>query len=162
MVLLMKRALWAVLFSLAIAPASAHTALVSANPAENSVVAEAPAAISLMFDEDLLILGDKNPNQIEVSDESGNQVSGVATVNGPIISVPVTITEPGRYNVSYRVASSDGHVVTGKYRFTLASPEVITSPVEPAEDGSNLLIKGIWLLLAIAAIGIAALLRFRK
>ncbi len=162
MVLLMRRALWVVLIFLFIPPASAHTSLVSANPAEKSFVAEAPLAISLMFNEDLLLLGDKNPNQVEVVDEAGIKVSGEATVNGPIISAPLTIESPGRYNVSYRVASGDGHIVTGEYHFTVASPEVINTAEEPAEDGSNLLIRVIWGLLIISAIGLVALLRFRK
>ncbi len=162
MVLLMRRALWVVLIFLFIPPASAHTSLVSANPAEKSIVAEAPLAISLMFNEDLLLLGDKNPNQVEVVDEAGIKVSGEATVNGPIISAPLSIENPGRYNVSYRVASGDGHIVTGEYHFTVASPEVINTAEEPAEDGSNLLIRVIWGLLIISAIGLVALLRFRK
>ena len=162
MVLLMRRALWVVLIFLFIPPASAHTSLVSANPAEKSIVAEAPLAISLMFNEDLLLLGDKNPNQVDVVDEAGMKVSGEATVNGPIISAPLSIENPGRYNVSYRVASADGHIVTGDYHFTVASPEVINTAEEPAEDGSNLLIRVIWGLLIISAIGLVALLRFRK
>ena len=162
MVLLMRRALWVVLIFLFIPPASAHTSLVSANPAEKSIVAEAPLAISLMFNEDLLLLGDKNPNRVDVVDEAGIKVSGEATVNGPIISAPLTIESPGRYNVSYRVASADGHIVTGEYHFTVASPEVINTAEEPAEDGSNLLIRVIWGLLIISAIGLVALLRFRK
>lgn len=162
MVLLMRRALWVVLIFLFIPPASAHTSLVSANPAEKSIVAEAPLAISLMFNENLLLLGDKNPNQVDVVDEAGMKVSGEATVNGPIISAPLSIENPGRYNVSYRVASGDGHIVTGEYHFTVASPEVINTAEEPAEDGSNLLIRVIWGLLIISAIGLVALLRFRK
>ena len=162
MVLLMRRALWVVLIFLFIPPVSAHTSLGSANPAEKSIVAEAPLAISLMFNEDLLLLGDKNPNQVDVVDEAGIKVSGEATVNGPIISAPLTIESPGRYNVSYRVASADGHIVTGEYHFTVASPEVINTAEEPAEDGSNLLIRVIWGLLIISAIGLVALLRFRK
>ena len=162
MVLLMRRALWVVFMFLFIPPVTAHTSLVSANPAEKSIVAEAPLAISLMFNEDLLLLGDKNPNQVDVVDEAGMKVSGEATVNGPIISAPLTIESPGRYNVSYRVASADGHIVTGEYHFTVASPEVINTAEEPAEDGSNLLIRVIWGLLIISAIGLVALLRFRK
>ena len=162
MVLLMRRALWVVLMFLVIPPVSAHTSLVSANPAEKSIVAEVPLALSLMFNEDLLLLGDKNPNQVEVVDEAGMKVSGEASVNSPIISAPLTIESPGRYNVSYRVASADGHIVTGEYHFTVASPEVINTAEEPAEDGSNLLIRVIWGLLKISAIGLVALLRFRK
>ena len=162
MVLLMRRALWVVLIFLFIPPVSAHTSLVSANPAEKSIVAEAPLAISLMFNEDLLLLGDKNPNRVDVVDEAGIKVSGEATVNGPIISAPLSIENPGRYNVSYRVASGDGHIVTGEYHFTVASPEVINTAEEPAEDGSNLWIRVIWVLLIISAIGLVALLRFRK
>ena len=163
MVLPMKRALWAIFFvSLSIAPVNAHTSLVSANPQEQSILAEAPLAISLMFNEDLLLLGDKNPNQVEVLDEAGAKVSGVATVNGPILSAPLTIENPGRYKVTYRVASADGHIVEGNYHFTLASPEVINQPAEMPEDGPNLLIRVIWGLLIVSAIGLIALLRFRK
>ena len=157
------RAVVALVFSILLIPsASAHTQLVSSNPASGATIAEFPTEVSLTFSEDLLVIGDKNPNQVEVLDEAGIKVSGVATVNGPIISAPLTIENPGRYKVTYRVASADGHIVEGNYHFTLASPEVINQPTELPEDGPNLLIRVIWGLLIVSAIGLIALLRFRK
>ena len=46
--------------SLIAPPASAHTTLTSANPAENSTVAALPSVISLTFAEDLVRIGNSN------------------------------------------------------------------------------------------------------
>ena len=46
---------------LLIPSASAHTQLVSSNPAVGATVAEFPSEVSLRFSENLLHIGDKNP-----------------------------------------------------------------------------------------------------
>ena len=156
----MKARLWAALaLSLfVISPASGHTSLLSATPQAEGTLAEAPAEISLLFDEDLLLIGEKNPNDLEVIDESGERISGEVLVAGANISTLSGITEPGTYTVKYRVASSDGHIVEGEYRFSVAVPLLN----ETAEDGSNLLVRSSWVLLVIAGLGTYALLRRRK
>lgn len=155
----MKARLWvALLISLfSISPALGHTSLLSANPLQESTVAESPERISLLFDEELLIIGDKNPNELSVIDENGVQISGDVLVEGANISTDSGITGPGNYTVKYRVASSDGHIVEGDYRFSVAVPLV-----SEVEDGPNLLIRFSWILLVIAGLGTYALLRFRK
>jgi methionine-rich copper-binding protein CopC len=52
-------------------PASAHTSLITQQPAGNSVIQELPPEISLTFDESLIVIG--NANSIMVLDPKGNE-----------------------------------------------------------------------------------------
>ena len=148
-------------------PAQAHSSLVSSNPAANATVVDFPMDVTLTFNEELLVVGADNPNKVEVFDEMGNLVSGVAVVTGVNVSVPVGINGNGAYKVKYRVVSKDGHVVEGDYQFNvespiaIASPMPISAPVEPAEDGSNLLVRFVELLV-LAALGFGIFISFRK
>jgi methionine-rich copper-binding protein CopC len=155
----MKARLWAaILISLfSITPALGHTSLLSATPLQESTVTESPTRISLLFNEELILIGEKNPNDLEVVDESGARISGEVLVDGANISTESGITGSGTYTVKYRVASADGHIVEGDYRFSVAVPLV-----SEVEDGPNLLIRFSWILLVIAGLGTYALLRFRK
>lgn len=161
----MKRLLVLLFSLLIVAPASAHTSLVSSLPESGAVLSEVPAEVRLKFNEDLLLVDDKNPNRIEVVNGVGQVISGMTVVEGPEIYTALDLSfEPsGEYLVKYRVVSSDGHPVEGEYQFTVASPEVISAPVEAEpEDGSNLLVRLAQTLLVLAGIGIFALLRLRK
>jgi hypothetical protein len=79
----------------------------------------------------------------------------------------VGINGNGTYRVKYRVVSKDGHVVEGDYQFNvespiaIASPMPISAPVEPAEDGPNLLVRFVELLV-LAALGFAIFISLRK
>ena len=154
------------LFSLfsAAAPSNSHSALVSANPASGADLSEAPAEVRLTFNESLLLLGDKNPNKLEVVNAGDELVSGEVSVSGPEIFVPINkeIAVSGEYSVRYRVVSADGHPVAGEYKFTITGPEVISAPpVEVPEDGPNLLVRFVFPMI-ILGIGALALLRLRK
>lgn len=146
-----------------ISPASAHTSLVSSNPSSGIDLSEAPAEVRLVFNEDLLLLGSENPNQLEVLNSSGEKVSGAVEVVGPEIFVAIDkeLAVSGEYSVAYRVVSSDGHPVEGKYNFTITGVEVISAPIEAPEDGPNLLVRFVFPLLLLG-IGAIALLRLRK
>ena len=161
----MKKLLLLLISLFIVAPASAHTSLVSSNPESGAVLNETPFEVRLKFNEDLLLVSDKNPNRIEVVNGIGQVVSGMAKVDGAEISTPLDLSvEPsGEYSVKYRVVSGDGHPVEGEYQFTVASPEVIAAPVvDEPEDGPNLLIRFIWVLLVLSGVGTLALLRLRK
>ena len=148
-----------------IAPASAHTSLVSSTPESGAVLNEVPAEVRLKFNEDLLLVDSKNPNRIEVINGIGQVVSGMTVVEGPEIftALDLSLEPSGEYSVKYRVVSADGHPVEGEYQFTVASPEVISAPVvDEPEDGPNLLIRFIWVLLVLSGVGTLALLRLRK
>lgn len=161
----MKKFLVLLLSLFFVAPASAHTSLVNLIPTSGAVLTEVPAEVRLKFNEKLLLVDDKNPNRIEVMNGVGQVISGMSVVEGPEIFTALDLSfEPsGEYLVKYRVVSADGHPIEGEYQFTVASPEVISAPVvEEAEDGPNLLIRLIWVLLALSGVGILALLRLGK
>jgi methionine-rich copper-binding protein CopC len=117
--------------SLIALPASAHTTLTSANPAENSTVAALPSVISLTFAEDLVSIG--NSNSVSVIDESGMELaSGTPEVSGAVLSINLSPTEVnGLIKVNYRAVAADGHVITGEYQFTI-SPKAIAATEENA------------------------------
>ena len=144
--------------------AFAHSALVSANPSAGTDLGEAPAEVRLVFNEDLLLVGDANPNRLEVVSRSGDLVSGEVEVKGPEIFVPIDKERAvsGEYSVKYRVVSADGHPIEGEYNFTITGVEVISAPIqEELEDGPNLLVRSFFALVLLG-IGALALLRLRK
>ena len=154
------------LFSLfsAAAPSNSHSALVSANPATGADLSEPPAEVRLTFNESLLLLGEKNPNKLEVLNAAGEIVSGEVSVSGPEIfaSINKEIAVSGEYIVRYRVVSADGHPVEGEYKFTITGPEVISAPpVDDPEDGPNLLVLFLFPMVLLG-IGALTLLRLRK
>jgi methionine-rich copper-binding protein CopC len=95
-------------------PAFAHTDLVGAAPEAGEVVAGPPTDLTLTFTDTLLPEG----AQVLVRDERSVRVSGAVAVSGGQARVPLRGTaRPGTYRVAYRVVASDGHPVTGSYRF---------------------------------------------
>lgn len=98
-------------------PAAAHARLVSATPASNSTVA-APRTIALTFSErmapafsgfDLVNgAGEKVPMSTSVA-EDGKTLTGA-------LARPLAA---GAYRVDWRIASSDGHRMTGSYTFSV-------------------------------------------
>ena len=159
----MKRLIALTLLLMASAfPVNAHSTLVSSNPAADSTVVDFPMEVTLTFNEELLKVGQENPNKVEVFDESGVLVSGASVLSGASIAAPVGINGNGAYTVKYRVVSKDGHVVEDEYQFNVESPIAIatpiSAPIEPAEDGPNLLIR----IVVLAALGFGVFISFRK
>ena len=115
--------------------ASAHTSLITQQPVGNSVIQELPPEISLTFDESLIIIG--NANRITVLDPNGKEISiGETKVLKNVVSRAINASEvAGKYSVTYRVVSEDGHVVSATYQFTLQSNS--KSPVAAAEPATS-------------------------
>ncbi|MCX6447846.1 MAG: copper resistance protein CopC [Actinobacteria bacterium] len=122
----------ALTFSFVALPASAHTVLVSANPAINSTVVALPSAVSLTFADELVALGDSN--SISVTDENGTElISGKPEISGAVLSIKLDVSEvTGVIKVIYRAVAADGHVITGDYQFTV-------SPVVTSETATRIL-----------------------
>jgi methionine-rich copper-binding protein CopC len=94
--------------------AAAHAHLEEASPADNSVLDKAPTALVLRFSESarltaLWIAQDDGPRR---------KLEPPAT-SRPQLSVALPPLAPGRYVLSWRALSADGHVVPGQIRFTL-------------------------------------------
>lgn len=113
--------------------ASAHAARVSAEPADNGVVATGPDRVSATFNERL----QTTFAAMTVVGPDGNVWStGEPTVQGAVVGVGLRPLGPaGTYTVNYRVTSADGHVVSGFWSFRLTVPG--TGTPGPAATGTQ-------------------------
>jgi methionine-rich copper-binding protein CopC len=95
-------------------PASAHTRLLSSTPANNATVPTAPDTISLQFAQHLLGLG-----AVAIEGPGGRNVAeGAAVLDGATVTQRLSAYRPaGRYTLSYRIVSADGHPVNGQVTF---------------------------------------------
>ena len=102
------------------ASADAHARLSSSNPTKNQIVRTLPSLVWLEFDGDLLSFGDRQIHKITVTNSRKKRVDiGGPIVGGARISTKLKVGLPsGKYFVSYRVVSEDGHPVEGSYSFT--------------------------------------------
>jgi len=95
----------------------AHQRLVSSAPADGARV-PAPSRVRLVFSEPVL----RRFVQVVVLAPDGAQVQKGTEVDGPTVTIRLTrLAATGRYSVQYRVASADGHPVTGTVRFTVTA-----------------------------------------
>jgi copper transport protein len=127
------RLLALVLLALLASPAAAwaHAALQSANPAADSINAVAPDRIELMFNEPVQILG------LRLIDAAGRDHSPAtapkvrdAQVLWPL---PDRLSD-GRYLVSWRVASLDGHIIGGTFTFAVGAGSAQRPAMTVADD----------------------------
>ena len=100
--------------------ADAHAQLSSSNPTKNQIVRTLPSLVWLEFDGDLLSFGEKQIHKITVTNSRKKRVDiGGPIVGGARISTKLKAGLPaGKYFVSYRVVSEDGHPVEGSYTFS--------------------------------------------
>jgi methionine-rich copper-binding protein CopC len=108
------------LILLGVQNANAHAQLSSSVPAKNQIVKTLPSLVWLEFDGDLLSFGDKQIHKITVTNSRKKRVDiGGPIVGGARISTKLKAGLPaGKYFVSYRVVSEDGHPVEGSYTFS--------------------------------------------
>ena len=120
--------------SLPALPASAHTALVSADPAVNSTIDILPSTIALTFAEELISIG--NSNSISASDESGRELtSGKPELSGAVLSIKLDGSEvTGMIKVDYRAVAADGHVIKGDYQFTISPMTISETATRTSEE----------------------------
>ncbi|MEY9870736.1 copper transport protein [Streptacidiphilus sp. MAP12-33] len=102
--------------------ASAHAALLSTDPAQGSVVAVPPTAVTLRFSESVTL----EPDALRVFDPSGKRVdTGTAGhASGDASTAQVRIDSSaaaaqGTYTVAWRVISADTHPVAGAFTFSI-------------------------------------------
>ncbi len=118
------------------APASAHDELLSADPAAGSTVEELPAAITLSFTAELL--SDGASTVVQVTDAAGTSITdGSPSVDGAVVTQPLTTGSAGTVSVAWRVVSSDGHPIAGEFSFEAASAAPAPTPTsEPTASPS--------------------------
>jgi len=147
-------ALFAVAISLAgaVAPALAHAQLLTADPVDGAVLAEAPKHLTLTFSEPVrpLVARLIHPNgRTEILADIGEKGAAI------VLALPGGL-EQGTHFLSWRVASSDGHPIGGGLLFSIGSPSAV-APAEAAQSDLSVRI-GLWtarlLLLAGLVFGV--------
>ena len=111
--------IWAILVLLLLPTlALAHAQLVSSEPADGVVVASAPAAVTLTFNEPV------SPITIKLARPDGS-VSLIDTISGDggniSVKLPASLAN-GSYALSFRVISEDGHPIGGTLGFSIGTP----------------------------------------
>ncbi|HEY0001408.1 MAG TPA: copper resistance protein CopC [Actinoplanes sp.] len=111
-------------------PASAHAALVASDPANQTIVPDAPNRVTLTFSESVQLLSGK----IQVlAPDSSRADQGDPTVSGNTLTIPLRSGGPrGTYLVSYRVLSADSHPVGGSLTFSVGAAS--TPPTATIDD----------------------------
>jgi methionine-rich copper-binding protein CopC len=105
--------------SLWTATAFAHTHLVRATPAEGGKVKDAPAEVTLKFNEKL----EPAFSSAVIRDAAGKQVdkadAHVDKADRTTVRISLPPLEAGVYTVEWRVMSSDTHKVNGTFTFRI-------------------------------------------
>ena len=116
----MVGAMFASVFHITVAasPASAHTDLVGSDPAADSMLREAPAQVTLEFNEPM------EPGLSKVALANGDRATELSVAAGSepttlVAELPAPPMADGTWEVTYRVTSADGHPVQGTLRFTV-------------------------------------------
>ena len=96
--------------------AHAHADLTSSNPSDGSQLDAPPAAVELVFNEQLL------PDTVEIAvttERAGLIPETTFVTDGATVEVAWAPDLPGdTYTVAYRVVSNDGHPITGTITFS--------------------------------------------
>ena len=146
----------------AVPTANAHSELVSSNPSASTYIEVLPEQIELEFNEELLNLG--SGNSVSIMSPSGEDLGmGETSTDGARITRLLnTTSELGSFEVKYRVASADGHILNGSFTFNLTKAAVVTSENEKttdSESGSNLLVNSVIGIIAFGALLLIELAR---
>lgn len=100
--------------------ASAHDVVAGSDPADGATVATPPTQVSVTFSESPQ--GQLSTLTV-VGPDGARHEQGQATTQGSVVSVPVgPLDQAGRYEIGFRIISSDGHPTTGSLAFQLTTP----------------------------------------
>jgi methionine-rich copper-binding protein CopC len=92
-------------------------------PKADAILNLAPRSVTLTFNEDILELKGKQISTVSLATVAGRKISltkPLISANRLIARISSPTLKSGKYLISYRVVSADGHVITGGYTFTVA------------------------------------------
>ncbi len=101
--------------------AQGHSALVTSTPKNGAVIKTFPKSFSLTFNEEILKLPGKEPSRVQLIAPNLARISlGKVTIAKEVLTAPMSkvAVKVGKYRLTYRVVSNDGHVITGQISFT--------------------------------------------
>jgi copper resistance protein C len=111
----------------AAAPASAHTDLVSSDPASGASLPQRPTRLTLVFSDPVAA---ESAAVTVVAPDGSAWPLGEVVADGATLSVPVleSGSPAGPHTVSWRVESLDGDFVDGTFAFTVTAPPTPSQP----------------------------------
>lgn len=131
-------------------PAYAHARLTSTNPAEGAVLPTAPDRVVFTFDEAVRAV----PGGVQIFDSQGELVAAGSTVDGAVLEVvPSARLGSGTTVIVWRVASADGHPISGALTFSVGASTPVTAP-----DVSSSIPEVPWTLTLARVVGYLGLL----
>lgn len=120
---------------LAAPSASAHATLLGTDPANDAVLPEAPAAVTLTFDEPVTVW----KTSVTVFDPEGERLDvDVQAVDSEVVAELPDSLGRGSYTVNFRVISADDHPVSGGFTFSVGERTTPVGSVETAEPTTSL------------------------
>lgn len=142
--LLLAALLWLMLAS---APAWAHASLVQTEPANASVLAQAPETLTLRFSEDV------TPTRLQIVEPDGRALAPRAVhADGATLTVRLPPLGDGSHALSWHVISADGHPVAGVVTFAVGAAAARPAPVSARMPGA--LAAAIWLARVLLYLGL--------
>lgn len=128
---------FAALLAVPAPPVFAHATLVASIPAPSSTLSTAPDAIVLEFDEAIeaglssIQLFDADERLVEIGE------ARAAGTNENVVSADLPDLDDGLYAVVWRVASADGHIVTGAFGFVIGTGGDVAGLVDQVAGGAT-------------------------
>ena len=125
----------ALLSGISVTAVAAHVELITSSPAAGANLPTAPTEVTISFDDEL----DPDLSSFTVADASSVEVGAgevdLAVADRNVMTGPVTITQPGVYTVTYRVAGVDGHQLEGTFSFGYQA--LMTIPDPTSDEGAD-------------------------
>lgn len=132
-------------------PASAHATLISTDPAEGSVAASSPGAITFAFNEPVSL----PPQGVSVFDATGQPVTSSASSRDA--ELRVTLPDElaaGSYVVAWRIVSADGHPVAGSLTFSVGKPSMKVVAPDAVESTDRAVVNALSIAQAVTYAGL--------
>ena len=128
--------------------AHGHASLIGSEPSDRMVVAQAPSALTLTFNEPVspLVLRLAQPDGAVVDLKDVAARGAVVTVTMP------SKLQRGTYLLSWRVISADGHPVGGALTFSVGEPSA--APTARASESDKRLRAAIWFARLVLYVGL--------
>ncbi|HVU77318.1 MAG TPA: copper resistance protein CopC [Gaiellaceae bacterium] len=110
------------------APASAlaHATLVRTTPENGAVLAHAPRAVTVLFDDTVRVAGG---NAAVANDTNASVLAGKPVAHGRTLTIPLKPLRDGAYSVRWAIVSDDGHTEKGVLAFAVGSGRASPHPV---------------------------------
>ncbi len=103
-------------------PALAHGDELKTSPEQGSTVEAGRIPITLTFGEELLTGDESISHEVVVANEAGELIPALcASAEGFDLSTAAAIDQPGKYTVTWRTVSADGHPVDGTFDFNVVN-----------------------------------------